>query len=97
MAKNYDGIFELTEIIQCGDLIKINQELIKLSSSLKDIIIAKLTKVIANAYAKSFLLAITGLLVPIYKNNLQHYNTKSKYILVFLGFNMCNFSFMVRE
>ena len=66
MAKNYDGIFELTEIIQCGDLIKINQELIKLSSSLKDIIIAKLTKVIANAYIKSFMLAITGLLVPIY-------------------------------
>lgn len=66
MAKNYDGITELTEIIQCGDLIKINKELIKLSSSLKDIIIAKLTKAIGNAYAKSFLLAITGLLVPIY-------------------------------
>ena len=63
MAKNYDGIFELTEIIQCGDLIKINQELIKLSSSLKDIIIAKLTKVIVNAYAKSFYFAVTGLLV----------------------------------
>ena len=66
LAKNYDGIFKLKSILQSGEIIKIKQESIKPTSSLKDIIIAKLTKVIAKAYAKSFIIAITGLLIPLY-------------------------------
>nr|WP_115093481.1 ATP-binding cassette domain-containing protein [Synechococcus sp. UW106] len=65
-AKNYNGIFQLNAIGHEGQIIKINEELIKPSSSLKDIIIAKLTKIIANAYTKSLILATTGLLVPLY-------------------------------
>ena len=66
LAKNYNGIFRLNDISHKGQIIKINEELIKPSSSLKDIIIAKLAKIIANAYGKSFILAVTGLLIPIY-------------------------------
>ena len=89
LAKNYNGIFALNDISHKGQIIKINEELIKPSSSLKDIIIAKLAKIIANAYGKSFILAVTGLLIPIYIRIIYNVIIPSESILSSLWIFIC--------